>query len=132
GRSFGGPCGVRRLASASGGGRNPHESSRQQSDLSVGRARRRPIAIFLLALVAILASLRWRPNEATARRLRMAGLATYPLYLIHDVFGAAVLNRTSELRFAGRCGFVRGCGDMRRICRHVIWLLTAPGRRDSS
>src|SRR5271165_498802 len=42
------------------------------------------------------------------------------------------LVRTSELRFAGRCGFVRGCGDLRRICRHVIWLLTAPGRRDSS
>lgn len=80
-----------------------------------------PIAIFLLALVAILASLRWRPNEATARRLRMAGLATYPLYLIHDVFGAAVLKFGVDLglnRFAA-------LGVAVTLCVGASWFVAA-------
>jgi len=48
-----------------------------------------PIIVFLLAMIAAMAALCF---ELESRRwLYLAGLATYPLYLLHDYFGAAVL-----------------------------------------
>lgn len=55
-----------------------------------------PVAIWLGSLVLIAASVRWngvgwlRNHAGLARRI---GLATYPLYLLHDVVGAAVMKR---------------------------------------
>ncbi len=50
-----------------------------------------PFALFLLALGGVAFSLYWRTTDATSRRLRIVGLATYPLYLIHDNVGTGLL-----------------------------------------
>ena len=71
------------------------------------------------------------PHAGRSIRIGLTGVPGVGKSALIEAFGS-LLTRTSELRFAGRCGFVRGCGDLRRICRHVMWLLTAPGRRDSS
>jgi len=52
-----------------------------------------PAALWLLAMAAILLSLRYRDRALTLppvalRALRLIGLATYPLYLIHPVLGS--------------------------------------------
>jgi peptidoglycan/LPS O-acetylase OafA/YrhL len=80
-----------------------------------------PITIFLLAFVAILASLRWRANEATARRLRVAGLATYPLYLIHDVIGSAVIRLSAGFGFNRYPALVVAV----TLCIGASWLVAA-------
>lgn len=50
-------------------------------------------AIFLLALAAMLASLRW--NDAFPTRLRRVsralGLVTYPFYLVHEILGGIIV-----------------------------------------
>jgi peptidoglycan/LPS O-acetylase OafA/YrhL len=61
-----------------------------------------PIVIFLAAMGAGIASLYWDARPGIARTLRFVGLATYPLYLIHDYCGAAVLQMTG-----GRLGINR-------------------------
>jgi peptidoglycan/LPS O-acetylase OafA/YrhL len=50
-----------------------------------------PIAMFFVAVTAMAALFRWKASETTARTLRVIGLMTYPLYLIHDNFGSVVL-----------------------------------------
>jgi len=52
-----------------------------------------PQCLFLLAIGCIFASMRRiaiRPGN-TARLIRLVGLATYPLYLFHQVVGAAIM-----------------------------------------
>lgn len=48
-----------------------------------------PLAIFLVSLVAAYVSIRWPINSS--QTLYMIGLATYPLYLVHYLYGAALL-----------------------------------------
>ena len=50
-----------------------------------------PISIFFIALGIAAMSIYWNVRPGTAHALRFVGLATYPLYLIHDYCGAAVL-----------------------------------------
>ena len=77
---------------------------------------KRSCAIWLLALIGIVFSVRFNPllsaNRKVVRLARMLGLTTYPMYLWHDVIGAALiglllrfgLNRYVALIFA--IGFV--------------------------
>jgi peptidoglycan/LPS O-acetylase OafA/YrhL len=55
-----------------------------------------PLAIWLGALVFVVVSVRYnallhRTPQALLRGLRMAGLMTFPLYLLHELSGAAVM-----------------------------------------
>src|SRR5690606_35266587 len=53
-----------------------------------------PAAVWLLSLVLIVIAVK-RPltaNEPHMKALRTIGLATYPIYLIHDVVGAAMIS----------------------------------------
>lgn len=52
------------------------------------------ILVFLIAMFFAIVSMYWNASPQTARILRIVGLATYPLYLIHDYLGAAVLRIT--------------------------------------
>ena len=61
-----------------------------------------PIIIFFAAMGAAITSLYWNARPGPARALRVVGLATYPLYLIHDYCGAAVLQM-----IGGRLGINR-------------------------
>jgi peptidoglycan/LPS O-acetylase OafA/YrhL len=56
-------------------------------------------AIFFSAIGAVVLSLGWRTRLAPL--LRTIGLATYPLYLIHDTFGTLILRYVLDLG-AGR------------------------------
>lgn len=58
-----------------------------------------PLAIFFVAIAAMVASLRWKVSPPTASVLRMVGLTTYPLYLIHDNFGAFALRTLLDRGF---------------------------------
>lgn len=56
------------------------------------------IAVWLVAMALLLLSLRLnaaahRLLKGRTRWVRRAGLATYPLYLLHDVIGAALMSR---------------------------------------
>ena len=55
-----------------------------------------PEAIFLAGVAAIVVSLRWRVRDRVASLLRVVGIATYPLYLVHDTFGSLVLRATVD------------------------------------
>jgi peptidoglycan/LPS O-acetylase OafA/YrhL len=57
------------------------------------------LAIFFVAIAAMVASLRWKVSPPTASVLRIVGLATYPLYLIHDNFGKVALNTLLDRGF---------------------------------
>jgi peptidoglycan/LPS O-acetylase OafA/YrhL len=50
-----------------------------------------PTLIFLAAVGFIGLSFRLRTSPGVTRVFRTLGLATYPLYLLHDVTGAAIL-----------------------------------------
>jgi peptidoglycan/LPS O-acetylase OafA/YrhL len=56
-----------------------------------------PIAVFMLAMAASALSLFWTTSRSAARALRAIGVATYPLYLIHDQCGAAVMRFLLDL-----------------------------------
>jgi peptidoglycan/LPS O-acetylase OafA/YrhL len=61
-----------------------------------------PISVWLLGVGAIWASDHWREGCASlvgrhGGKVRLLGLATYPLYLLHDVSGAAILKITNGL-----------------------------------
>ena len=56
-----------------------------------------PITLFFVAVVAMVVSLGWKVSTPTARALRVLGLMTYPLYLIHNNFGAALLRLLVDL-----------------------------------
>lgn len=59
------------------------------------------ITIFLVALAAMVLSLWWRAPARLARTFRMIGIATYPLYLVHDQVGVVALRVLSDI----------GCGQ---------------------
>lgn len=53
-----------------------------------------PVAVWLMSLCLIYASVRWNDRAAgwiDPRLTRALGIATYPLYLLHDVIGAAIM-----------------------------------------
>jgi peptidoglycan/LPS O-acetylase OafA/YrhL len=59
-----------------------------------------PVAVWLLSIAAIAAAVRW--NDVLVRlvrpmRARRIGLATYPLYLLHNAVGAAIMLGTYQL-----------------------------------
>ncbi|MGI4730536.1 MAG: acyltransferase family protein [Janthinobacterium lividum] len=61
-----------------------------------------PALLWLIGTVAIIGSIRW--NEKLwqlcgpyARPIRFAGLATYPLYLVHSEVGQVIMVRTGSL-----------------------------------
>jgi peptidoglycan/LPS O-acetylase OafA/YrhL len=62
-----------------------------------------PIAVWLLCVAAIVASVRWNPalhsffKPAGARVLRILGLMTYPLYLLHQRIGYLLFPRLQPL-----------------------------------
>ena len=58
-----------------------------------------PIDIFFIAMIAMVASLSWNASAQTARAFHLAGLMTYPLYLIHDNFGAVLLRTLVDFGF---------------------------------
>jgi peptidoglycan/LPS O-acetylase OafA/YrhL len=64
-----------------------------------------PIAIWLIAMALLAASIVWRSAIAQrvgmlAAPIRAMGLATYPLYLIHQPIGEQVVWRMSEAGFS--------------------------------
>jgi peptidoglycan/LPS O-acetylase OafA/YrhL len=58
-----------------------------------------PISAFAIVLAAMVATIKWEPSGQTARRLRLVGLSTYPLYLVHDHFGAFALRAITLVGF---------------------------------
>lgn len=50
-----------------------------------------PLAVFCTVMAAIVVSAKWRPTERVGQYLRLIGLATYPLYLLHNQFGTLML-----------------------------------------
>lgn len=51
------------------------------------------IAVWLLALLAMVASIRWRDRIPSTNWIRTLGLMTYPLYLVHNIVGVEIIKR---------------------------------------
>lgn len=51
-----------------------------------------PVAIFLIFVALAASSLTWQPEGKLATCLRQLGLATYPLYLLHDNAGTVLMS----------------------------------------
>jgi peptidoglycan/LPS O-acetylase OafA/YrhL len=61
--------------------------------LGIERSPVLPQILYVVALALIFASVRWKFDQANpvGRIIRTIGLATYPLYLIHQIVGAAIM-----------------------------------------
>lgn len=71
-----------------------------------------PVGVFLVSVAALALSLAWNASEVINQKLRVVGMATYPLYLVHDNLGAVLLR--TELgagfnRYAALGGAVAAC-----------------------
>ena len=70
-----------------------------------------PITVFLLSVGATVAALYWQVKSSLL--LHRIGLATYPLYLLHATYGAAVLRfvgvRFGTDRFGTFCAAIVVC-----------------------
>ena len=89
----------------------------EEASAALGQPSLTPVAIWLLAVIALLVFTRWperfTPRSPLARaRLKQAGQATYPFYLVHNILGAGALRllltqgAPPYLALAGALGFV--------------------------
>lgn len=60
--------------------------------LQISRSSLAPSAIFLIAMLVVGASASWRSHPGLVNILRIVGLTTYPLYLLHNQIGAAMIH----------------------------------------
>jgi peptidoglycan/LPS O-acetylase OafA/YrhL len=73
------------------------------------------ITIFIVAVLAMVLSLWWRAPARIAAVFRTIGLATYPLYLLHDLVGVILIRALTEL----------GCGRFVALIGAIAFALGA-------
>lgn len=78
-----------------------------------------PCLLFAVCILAMAASVRWNAwlcahaGDRACRLIRMAGLMTYPLYLTHNVNGAALTHfLVTTLGFGPLAALATSCGTM--------------------
>ena len=64
--------------------------------LQISRSSFAPSAIFLVAMLVVCVSASWRSTPGIVKILRDVGLTTYPLYLLHNQIGAAMIHLFSK------------------------------------
>ncbi|MBP28011.1 acyltransferase [Methylobacterium sp.] len=86
-----------------------------------------PCLLFAVCILAMAASVRWNAwlcahaGDRTCRLVRTAGLMTYPLYLTHNVNGAALTHfLVTALGFGPLAALVTSCGTMLAISFAIV------------
>lgn len=93
-----------------------------------------PLLIWGASLLAIVASARWRAEIATLppailSLLRVVGLATYPLYLLHEVIGASAKALAMQAGASSMAGAVTG-GALSIAVALLVAAVLEPAVRD--